>query len=161
MRVLKVICALLLAGTGMTGCGLFGHNSGPSQDEQIEKIINEDPQFDVLLTPDSTTTQRKDMETALRALPGFARLTYSDHNAAYQQMKQMFSADPSGMPNIKPESLPESYEVHMTALAAVQQVRNNQGTLIALHGVQKLIFPCMTVSECRQKFPPRPTTPPT
>lgn len=160
VRVLKVVVALLLAVTGVTGCGLFGHDSGPSKDEQIQKLIDENPTFVVFLRYDATAAQRKDIESALRSLPGFTGLTYADHDAAYQRMKQVYSADPSDMPIIEPDALPESYEIRMTDVAAVRKIRDSQSAVNGLPGVQKLIFPCMTVPECRQRFSPRPTTAP-
>jgi cell division transport system permease protein len=48
----------------------------------------------------------------------------------------------------------------MTDVAAVKRIRDSQSTVQGLPGVQRLIFTCMTVPECRQKFSPRPTAPP-
>ena len=75
-------------------------------------------------------------------------------------MKQLYSANPSDMPSIEPDSLPESYEVRMTDLAAVRKIRGSQGTVTGLPGVQDVVFPCMTAPECRQKYTHPPTAPP-
>ena len=160
MRTLKIVVALLLAATGLTGCSLFGHDSGQPGDEQIQKILDENASFTVFLRNDATEAQRKDVEAALRALPGFTGVTYLDHDAPYQRMKQLFSAEPSQMPQIDPEHLPESFEVSMTNIAAVRKVRDNDSTVKNLPGVQDVIFTCTTVQECREKYSSRPTAPP-
>jgi cell division transport system permease protein len=160
VRTLKIVVAVLLAVAGLTGCGLFGGDSGPSQDEQIQKILDENASFTVFLHSDATEAQRKDVEAALRALPGFTGVTFVDHDAAYQRMEQMFSAEPEQLPEIEPEVLPESFEVDMTDIAAVQEVRDDDSTVKTLPGVQEVIFPCTTVPECRAKYTPRPTAPP-
>jgi cell division transport system permease protein len=161
VRTVKIAFALLLVVAGLTGCGLFGHDSGMSEDEKLQKILDDYASFSVFLTPEATDAQRQDVEAALRALPGFTGLTFTDHEGAYQRMKQMFSAAPERMPEIEPEVLPESFEVTMTDIAAVQKVRDNEAELKKLPGVQEISITCTTVQECRAKLSPKPTAPPT
>jgi cell division transport system permease protein len=155
-----MVFAVVLVVAGVTACGLFGHGSGPSTDQKLEKIIDRDPTFEVYLSYDATTAQRTGVEAALRALPGFRELTFVDRDAAYQQMKQLFSAHPSDLPDIKPETMPQSYRVRMTDVAAVRKVRDQQETVKRLPGVRTLAFPCLTPDECRQRFSPRPAATP-
>ena len=157
MRTLRIVVALLLAAATLTACGLFGRGDGPSQDEQIQRILDENASFSVFLRSDATAAQRTKVEAALRALPGATGVTFTDHDAAYQKMKQAFSAEPSQMPRIDPSILPESFEVRMTDIAAVRKVRDDQAALKALPGVQEVVFTCLTVPECRAKYsaPPK------
>ena len=158
VRTLKIVVALLLALAGPAACGLLG--SGPSEDEQIQKILDENASFSVFLSTDATTAQRTTIEAALKALPGATTVTYYDHDAAYERMEQLFSAEPSRMPQIEPKYLPESFEVAMTDIAAVRNARKDEITLKSLQGVQEVVFPCTTVRECREKHSPKPTAPP-
>jgi cell division protein FtsX len=160
VRTLKIVLVLLLAVAGVTGCSLFGGDPGPSEDEKIQQILDESASFTVFLSDDATGAQRDGVEAALRALPGFTGLTFTDHDGAYGRFKQMFSASPDQMPEIEPEVLPESFEVTMTDIAAVRKVRDNEGTVKDLPGVRELVFTCTTVAECREKFSPKPTAPP-
>lgn len=160
MRTLRIIVALLLAVAGLSGCSLIGDDAGPSEDERIQQILDENASFSVFLTTDATEAQRTDVGAALRKLPGSTAVTYVDQDDAYQRMKQLFSAEPSRMPRIEPEYLPESFEVRMTDIAAVRKARDSESTLKSLPGVQDVVFPCTTVAECREKHSPRPTAPP-
>jgi cell division transport system permease protein len=160
VRTLKVVVALLLAVAGLAGCTLFGDDPGPTEDEQIQKILDSYASFTVILANDATDAERKNVEAALRALPGTTGVTFVNHDAAYRRMKQLFSAEPSQRPEIEPEDLPESFEVRMTDIAAVQKIRDDEGTVKSLPGVQDVIFPCTTVRECREKHSPRPTASP-
>jgi cell division transport system permease protein len=161
VRTLKIVVALLLATAAPTACGLFGDDAGPSRDEQLQRILDENASFSVFLRSDATEAQRKDVEAALRALPGATGVTYTDHDGAYQRMKQAFSAEPSKMPQVDPAILPESFEIRMTDIAAVRKTRDNQAAVKGLPGVQDVIFTCLTVPECRAMVSPRPTAPPT
>jgi cell division transport system permease protein len=158
VRTLKIVVVLLLALAGPAGCGLLG--SGPSEDEQIQKILDENASFSLFLSTDATAAQRTTIEAALKALPGAITVTYYDRDAAYERMKQLFSAEPSRMPQIEPEYLPESFEVAMTDIAAVRSARKDEIQLKSLPGVQEVVFPCTTVRECREKRSPKPTAPP-
>jgi cell division transport system permease protein len=160
VRTVKIFVALLLAVTGLAGCGLFGQDPGPSEDEQIQKILDENAMFTVFLDSEATDAQRRDVEASLRALPGFTGLTFTDHDGAYERFQQMYSAEPDSMPEIEPEVLPESFEVRMTDIAAVQKVRDDESTVKNLPGVRDVVFTCTTVQECREKYSPRPTAPP-
>jgi cell division transport system permease protein len=160
VRTLKIVVALLLAVAGPAGCGLLGDDPGQREDEQIQRILDEEASFTVLLSTDATEAQRKDVEAALRALPGFTDITYSDQEATYRRMKQFFSAQPSLMEQLEPENLPASFEVGMTDIAAVRKVRDNESTVRDLPGVEDVTFPCTTVRECRETHSPRPTASP-
>jgi cell division transport system permease protein len=160
VRTVKIVVVLLLAVAGVAGCGLFGDDPGPSRDEQIQKIVDEHASFTVMLKNDATAAQRSDVETALRALPGFTGLTFTDKQAAYEKMKQMFSADPSDVASIGPENLPESFEVRMTDIAAVRKLRDDERPVKSLPGVDQLVFTCLTVPECKAKYSPKPTAAP-
>jgi len=161
VRTLKIVVVLLLAVAGVAGCGLFGHDPVLSEDEQIQKILDDNASFSVLLNADATAAQRQDVEAALRALPGFTGLTFTDHDAAYERMRQMFSAEPSRRPQIEPADLPESFEVRMADIAAVQKVRDDEGSVKNRPGVNDVVFPCTTVAECRQKYSSKPASSPT
>jgi cell division transport system permease protein len=156
----KIVVALLLAVAGLAGCAVFGDDPGPTQDEQIQKILDSYASFTVFLADDATDAEHNDIEAALRALPGTTGVTFSNHDAAYRRMQQLFSAEPSRMPRIDPEYLPETFEVRMTDIAAVQRIRDNESTVKNLPGVQDVIFPCTTVRECREQHSPRPTASP-
>ncbi|WP_328473116.1 permease-like cell division protein FtsX [Actinoplanes sp. NBC_00393] len=159
MRTLKIFVVLLLAVAGLAGCGLLGQDSGPSEDEQIQKILDENAMFTVFLDSEATEAQRRDVEAFLRALPGFTGLTFTDHDGAYEKFKQVFSAPPDSTLPIGPEALPESFEVRMTDIAAVRKVRD-EGVVKNLPGVRDVVVACTTVQECREKYSPRPTAPP-
>lgn len=160
MRTLKIVVALLLAAVGLVGCGVFGNDPDRSSDERIQQILDENASFTVLLRADVTEAQRRDVEAALRAVPGFKGVTFLDHEAAYRRMREAFSADPSRMPQIEANYLPESFEVSMVDNAAVQRARDDAGTVKNLPGVQDVVFRCTTVPECRAKYSPRPTASP-
>jgi cell division transport system permease protein len=155
---LKIGFVLVLAVAALAACGLFGHNSGRSSDEEIQKILDGTASFVVFLSYDTTEAQRTDVEAALRALPEVTGVTFVDHDAAYRRMKQLYSAEPSEMPQIKAEDLPESFEVTMTNFAAVRKIRDSNTTVAKLPGVQRVIYPCTTVPECRTKFANHPVT---
>lgn len=157
MRTLKIVVALLLAAAALTGCGLLGHDDGPSRDEQLQRILDENASFSVLLRSDVTEAQRGKVEAMLRALPGATGVTYLDHDAAYQKMKAAFSAEPSEMPRIDPSILPETFDIRMTDIAAVRKVRDDQAAVKGLPGVQEVFFTCLTVPECRARVSPQPT----
>lgn len=160
VRTLKIVLVLLLAAGGVAGCGLFGDDAGPSEDERIQQILDESASFSVILDAEATTAQREGVEAALRALPGFTGLTFTDHDAAYQRMLQMYAEASAEPPEVEPEILPETFEVSMTNIAAVQKVRDTQSTVQNLPGVQEVVFACTTVPECRAKFSRRPSAPP-
>jgi FtsX-like permease family protein len=160
VRTFKIVVVLLLAVGGSAGCGLFGDDAGPSRDEQIQQILDENASFSVILKNEATPAQRAEVETALRALPGFTELTFTDKQAAYEKMHQMFSADPSNVAGLGPENLPESFEVRMTDIAAVRKLRDDERPVKSLSGVDQLVFTCLTVAECKDKYSPKPTAPP-
>ena len=148
---------MLIAVAGVGACGLFGGGQGASQDEQLQRILDENELFTVFLRSDVTAAQRANVEAALRALPGATGVSYTDHDGAYQKMKRAFSAEPSRMPQIDPAVLPESFEIRMTDIAAVRKARDDQAALKALPGVQEVVFTCLTVVECRKLASPHPT----
>lgn len=152
---------MLIAVAGVSACGRFGHDQGPSQDEQLQRILDENASFTVFLRSDVTAAQRKNIEAALRALPGATGVSYTDHDGAYQKMKRAFSAEPSTMPRIDPAILPESFEIRMTDIAAVRKARDNKAAVRDLPGVQEVVFTCLTVPECRKLASPQPTASPT
>ncbi|MEU4220456.1 permease-like cell division protein FtsX [Actinoplanes sp. NPDC026623] len=160
MRTLKIIVALLVAAAGLTACGLFGDDSGRSQDEQIQQILDENASFTVFLRDDSTKQQHDEVEAALRALPGFTGIVFEDHDAAYRKFQKAFSPMPTAFEDIDPQILPESFEVSMSDIAAVRKVRDTKSTVQSLPGVQDVTFPCLTVRECREMHSPKPTAPP-
>ncbi|GAA3918570.1 permease-like cell division protein FtsX [Actinoplanes auranticolor] len=160
MRALKIVVVLLLAVAGVTGCGLFGDDPGPSQDEQIQQILDENASFTVMLKHDATAAQRQSVETAVRGLPGFTGLTFTDKQEAYERTRQLFSANPAGVDEIGPEHFPESFEVRMTDITAVRKVRDAQAPVKNLPGVDQLVFACLTVAECKDRYSPKPTASP-
>lgn len=160
MRTLKIVVALFFATAALTACGLFGGDPGPSQNEQLQRILDGNASFSVLLRTDVTDAQRTNVEAALRALPGATGVTYVGHDAAYQKMKEAFSDEPSKMPRLDPSMLPETFDVKMTDIAAVRKIHDNQAAVTDLPGVNDVFFTCLTVPECRAKFSPQPSSPP-
>ena len=156
MRTLKIVVALLLAVAGVAGCSLFGQ----SEDQEIQQILDENASFGVILRQDATEAQRRDVEAALRALPGFEGITFVDRNAAYRRFKLLFSAEPEKMPEIEPDILPESFQVDMTDIASVRKIREDESQVTSLPGVEEVSFPCTTVRECREMHSPKPTAAP-
>ncbi|MGX6603472.1 permease-like cell division protein FtsX [Micromonosporaceae bacterium Da 78-11] len=160
MRTVKIVVALVVAVVVLAGCGLLGSGSGRSEDEQLRELMDENASFSVFLRPDATDGQRQGVEAALRALAGFTGLTYTDPDAAYRRLQQMMSAAPDFVSQVSPGALPGSFEVRMTDIAAVQRLRDDVDPIKNLPGVQDVSFVCTTVAECREKFSPRPTAPP-
>ena len=159
MRSLKIVVVLLFAVSGLAGCGLLGHD-GRSADQEIQQILDDDAMFTVLLRQDATDAQRTRAEAALRALPGFTGIKLIDRDTAYARMKQAYSAQPSFFDKIQPENFPESFEVRMKDITAVRSLRDDDRAVRDLPGVDRVVFPCTTPVECRQKYQPKPTAPP-
>ncbi|AEV86786.1 hypothetical protein ACWT_5768 [Actinoplanes sp. SE50] len=155
VRTVKIIVALLLLVAGSAGCSLFGDDA-PTRDEQIQKILDENAEFTVFLRDDATDAQRNDVEAALRALPGVTEVSYVNRDEAYQQMTKLFSADPASVADVSRDALPESFKVKMSDIAAVRQIRD-EGTVGKLPGVERAVFTCLDVQECKKMSTPGPT----
>lgn len=152
---MQIVVAVLLAVAGLAGCSLFG-DGAPTQDEQIQKILDENAQFTVFLRDDATEAQRKDVEAALRALPGVTEVSFENQDAAYQRMTELFSANPTFVAEVSKDALPESFEVKMTDIAAVRKIRD-EGAVGKLPGVDRPVFTCLDVEECKKRYAPRPS----
>jgi cell division transport system permease protein len=161
VRPSRIICALLLVVCALAGCGLFGHDPAPTDDEKLQQLIDKNPVITVFVAGDVTTAQRRDIEAALRALPGVAEVSYLDHEAAHRKMQRLFSDEPQRMPSIPAEDLPESFEARMTDIAAVEKVRDRAQAMKNAPGVQDVIVPCTTVAECRERMSRTPAVTPT
>ncbi|WP_436534424.1 cell division protein FtsX [Actinoplanes sp. HUAS TT8] len=158
MRTLKIVVALLVVVAGLAGCSLFG-GGGSSQDEQIQQYLDENAQFTVFLRDDVTDAQRKDVEAALRALPDVAEVAYEDKAAAFQRFAQLYSAEPDLVSQVSKDALPESFRVRMADNAAIRKVRA-EDTVKNLPGVNKTVFTCTTVQECREFYAKKPSPQP-
>jgi cell division transport system permease protein len=155
VRTLKIVVAVLLVVAGLAGCSLFGHDE-PTKEDQLQKVLDDNAQFTVFLRDDATEAQRKDVEAALRALPGVTEVSFENHDEAYRRMTELFSADPTFVAGVEPEALPESFKVKATDVAAIRKIRD-EGTVSKLPGVNKPVFTCLDVEECKRMYSPRPS----
>lgn len=157
--MLKVVAVLFLAAGPVAGCGLFGGSNHPD-DQRIQKLLEDDPAISVFLRTDVTPAQRTAIEAKLKALPDVAGVEFVTREAEFERMKQLLSAEPSKMPRITAEYLPESFRVRMTSVAAVREARDHQDEIKSLPGVEDTAFHCTTVEECRAAPQPSPTATP-
>jgi cell division transport system permease protein len=140
-RLLGVIAALLT----VAACHTAPPDEGPAVAE-----------FSVYLRMDATEQQRADVRTRLAAVPGVQRVDFEDSVTAYERLKDLWADDPESMPDVSPSSLPGSFIVRMTDLAAIRRLRDAGAAtdLQDLPGVEDVIFPCTTDAECRAQFEP-------
>lgn len=155
MRTLKIIVAVLLVAVGLAGCGLF-QGDGPTKEEEFQAYLDQNATFTVFLNEDVTDAQRTSVEAALRALPDVADVTFADHDDAMAEMKRLYSADPEFLEKVSPEALPLSFKVRMADNAAIRKVRDG-GAPDKLPGVQKVVYTCLTLDECKRLYAPQPS----
>lgn len=96
----------------------------------------------VFLTTDSTEAQTKAVEDQLRGVADATDLHFVDHAAAYEKMKTMFKDNPELVESVKPDRLPESFELKLPSRTAFE--RTYRGPLRAdlrqLPAVDSVIF---------------------
>jgi len=73
----------------------------------------------VFLTDQVTEDQRRAIESALRALPSVTGIHYESRQEAYAKFTEQFKDAPDLTAGVKPESLPASFQVTITAPADV------------------------------------------
>lgn len=92
-------------------------------------------QFIVFMNPDATDAQIKAVGDALAASPQVKEAKYLDHNAAYEEFKQIFADRPEYTKNLTAADLPPNYKVFLketsgnsqTVLSLVSQFRKQAG----------------------------------
>lgn len=96
----------------------------------------------VFLTTDAAEAQIKAVEDRLRSVSDITDLRFVDHAAAYEKMKTMFKDNPELVESVKPDRLPESFELKLPNRAAFE--RTYRGPLRAdlrqLSAVDSIIF---------------------
>jgi cell division transport system permease protein len=143
-RSILLAAVLTVLGLGAAGCTRGGGPDDPPPG---------DPQFSVFLTTDVTAAQRKGVEERLRATPDVAEVVYESKDEAYAKFRELWKDDPDFIASVEPDSLPESFRVRMTDLAAYRRTRTDayQAELKALPGVQDVVFQCASMTECREQ----------
>ncbi len=151
MRRLLIALVATVALLGLTGCGLLKSD----EDKKIERIFDEsDPVFSIFFRTDVTSQQKTNIDEYLRGLPDVAEVEHESREQAYQRFKELWADDPDFVEQVTPNSLPESYRVHMADFDALRAVRDgsDQANIKNLPGVQDIIIPCTTVDECREQL---------
>jgi cell division transport system permease protein len=157
--VRKLTTVLLLAALALSGCGLVHHDS---QDDKLKRAIEEKASLTVFLRPTATDRQHQAVEAKLRSLPGVKDVVYESKTEAYATFSHLFSAEPGFVGSVRSDSLPDSYRVRLTGTKAARQIRDSplQDEIENLPGVDKILFSCLTVDECRKVYSPKPTPSP-
>jgi cell division transport system permease protein len=151
MRALSIIAVAVLLLAGLSGCTLI--QGEDSEEQRLEKLLDEEAEVSVFLKDDVTAQQKIDIEARLRALPDVKELVFETRAEAYEKFKRLWASEsPEFVEKVSPESLPESFRVKFVDQAAVRKVRDTpvNAELKALPGVYDLAFRCTTLPECKE-----------
>jgi cell division transport system permease protein len=151
MRARSIIAVAVLLLAGLSGCTLI--QGEDSEEQKLERLLNEEAQVSVFLKDDVTAQQKIDIEARLRALPDVTELVFETRAEAYEKFKRLWASEsPEFVEKVSPDALPESFRVRFVDQDAVRRVRDTpvKAELEALPGVAELAFRCTTVEECRQ-----------
>jgi cell division transport system permease protein len=161
MRALSIIAVAVLLLGGLSGCS---HIQGEDSEEQkLEKLLDEEAEVSVFLKDDVTAQQKSDIEARLRALPDVKELVFETKAEAYEKFKRLWASEsPEFVEKVSPDALPESFRVRLVDQAAVRRVRDTpvKAELEALPGVENLVFRCTTLEECKEDMAKQHSKPP-
>ncbi|SCG76463.1 permease-like cell division protein FtsX [Micromonospora humi] len=123
------------AGLVAVAATLVALNLAPSSTEPVSPVVaagallpSADPTCDrrwgretvdvrVFLRPEITDQQRLDLRDALRSDPLVRNVTFQGHDEAYARFKEMYRDSPDLVNAVKPEQMPESFQVTLARAA--------------------------------------------
>jgi cell division transport system permease protein len=161
MRALSIIAVAVLLLVGLSGCTLV--EGKDSEEQKLEKLLNEEAEVSVFLKDDVTAQQKIDIEARLRALPDVKELVFETKAEAYAKFKQLWASEsPEFVEKVSPDALPESFRVRFVDQDAVRRLRDTavKAELEALPGVDNLAFRCTTLQECKKDVAELPSKSP-
>ncbi|GAA2542279.1 hypothetical protein GCM10010435_07340 [Winogradskya consettensis] len=154
----SILLVVLVLAAGLAGCGVLDRND---EDDKLARLLDEGATVSVFLRDDVTDAEREGVETRLKAVPDNTGVTYESKDEAYAKFKELWvKSNPEFLEKVEPGSLPESFRVQMTNMAALRKAEGStlEAELKALPGVQDVVFPgCTTVDECKKKLAPSAT----
>ncbi|WP_064446827.1 permease-like cell division protein FtsX [Micromonospora sp. NBRC 110037] len=118
----------------------------PSADATCERQWGDEPvDVRVFLRHDITDQQRLDLHDALRSDPLVRSVTFQSRDEAYARFKEMYRNSPDLVHAVKPEQMPESFQV---ALARAKDYSEVVANFHDRDGVDQVLGgPCPTPSE--------------
>ena len=79
-------------------------------------------ELSIFMQPQATQSQIDAINSQLGGLPGVKKVKFVDHDAAYQEMKTIFQAEPNVVESLKPEDTPTSFRVVPTKAELVDSI---------------------------------------
>jgi cell division transport system permease protein len=161
MRALSTIAVAVLLLAGLSGCTLV--QGKDSEEQKLERMLNEEAEVSVFLKADVTAQQKIDIEARLRALPDVKELVFETQAEAYEKFQRLWASEsPEFVEKVSPDALPESFRVRFVDQDAVRRVRDTpvRAELEALPGVEDLAFRCTTLEECKEDLAELRSKPP-
>src|SRR5688500_3243841 len=110
MRARSIIAVAVLLLAGLSGCTFI--QGEDSEEQKLERLLNEEAEVSALLKDDVTAQQKIDIEARLRALPDVTELVFETKAEAYEKFKQLWASEsPEFVEKVSPDALPESFRV--------------------------------------------------
>jgi cell division transport system permease protein len=92
------------------------------QVDKIRELYHSQVQVTIFLLPEITDEQRTELDQALAADPLVSSYYFESHEEAYEQFRSLFADQPELIEAADPESLPESFRVHLTDPEQFQEI---------------------------------------
>ncbi len=89
--------------------------------DRSNKQFKGDVQFIVLMNPDAQQSQIDAVRTSLQSNPNVADVKYLDHDAAYNEFKQIFADQPEYVNNLTAAEIPPNLKVHLKSSAGTSE----------------------------------------
>ncbi|MCZ7434867.1 permease-like cell division protein FtsX [Micromonospora sp. WMMC241] len=131
------------AGVVAVAATLVALNLAPSSREPVSPVVaagalmpSTDPTCDrrwgyepvdvrVFLRPEITDQQRLDLREALRSDPLVRSVAFQSHDEAYARFKEMYRDSPDLVDAVRPEQMPESFQVRLARAADFSRLVTN------------------------------------
>ncbi|QLQ38391.1 permease-like cell division protein FtsX [Micromonospora robiginosa] len=131
------------AGVVAIAAALIALNVAPSSTEPVSPVVaagalmpSTDPTCDrrwgyeavdvgVFLRQEITDQQRLDLREALRSDPLVRSVTFQGHDEAYARFKEMYKDNPDLVNAVRPEQMPESFQVRLARAADFSRLVTN------------------------------------
>jgi cell division protein FtsX len=113
------------------------------------------PEIAIFFTADATRLQKKTVADRVRGMPDVQQVAYESREEAYARFQELWKDDPN-IPDVEPDTLPDSLRVTVTGADAYDRMRDSQEELLTLPGVADVVFPCASMAECRERLKQTP-----
>jgi cell division transport system permease protein len=114
------------------------------QVSKVEDLYYRDIEVSIFLAPDITDEQRAALDQALAADPLVSDYYFESQEDAYEKFRDLFADQPELVEAVGPESLPESFRVHLHDPEQYQEISDRYATT---EGISEIVDQAELVDE--------------